>query len=72
MSLRPLDPVNRHRPFKVYPDLEIRPGDVIYTPEGEEHWHGATPEHFMTHLSITEGALYWGDHVTDAEYRQSQ
>jgi hypothetical protein len=72
VSFRPLDPANRHRPFTVYPDLEIRPGDVIYTPEGEEHWHDAAPEHFMTHLSITEGAPYWGDDVTDAEYRQSQ
>ena len=35
--------------------VEIGPGDVIYTPNGEEHWHGATPEHFLTHLSITEG-----------------
>jgi len=49
--------------------VEIRPGDVIYTPDGEEHWHGATPEHFMTHVSITEGEPHWGIHVTDAEYR---
>ena len=49
--------------------VEIRPGDVIYTPTGEEDWHGATPEHFMTHLSITEGAATWGAHVTDDEYQ---
>jgi len=48
--------------------LEVHPGDVIYTPDREEHWHGATPEHFLTHLSITEGAPHWGPHVTDAEY----
>lgn len=47
---------------------EIRPGDVIYTPDGEEHWHGAAPGHFMTHLSMTEGPPQWGAHVTDAEY----
>ena len=35
---------------------------------GEEHWHGASPGHFMTHLSITEGGPHWGPHVTDAEY----
>jgi quercetin dioxygenase-like cupin family protein len=52
--------------------MEIRPGDVIYTPNGEEHWHGATPEHFMTHLSITEGAAQWGAHVTDDEYQAPQ
>jgi quercetin dioxygenase-like cupin family protein len=54
---------------------QIRAGDVIYTPPGEWHWHGAQPEHFMTHLSITEGVgpggppeSEWGDHVTDEEY----
>ena len=46
----------------------IRPGDIVVTPADEEHWHGATPEHFMTHLSITDGSPTWGEHVTDAEY----
>ena len=46
----------------------IRPGDVIVTAEGEWHWHGATPDHFMTHLGVTEGDPEWGEHVTDAEY----
>lgn len=50
---------------------ELNPGDVVFAPDGEEHWHGAMPGHFMTHLSITEGAPHWGPHVTDAEY-QSQ
>jgi quercetin dioxygenase-like cupin family protein len=49
--------------------VELRPGDVIYAPDGEEHWHGATPEHFMTHLSITQGAAHWGHHVSEEEYR---
>jgi quercetin dioxygenase-like cupin family protein len=55
--------------------LEIRPGDVIYTPADEWHWHGAAPAHFMSHLSITEAVpaderpeADWGDHVTDDEY----
>ena len=34
--------------------LEIRPGDVIYTPPGEWHWHGAAPDHFMTHIAMWE------------------
>jgi quercetin dioxygenase-like cupin family protein len=53
----------------------VRAGDIVYTPADEEHWHGATPEDFMTHLSITEGTgdderpeTNWGAHVTDAEY----
>jgi quercetin dioxygenase-like cupin family protein len=49
--------------------VTLRPGDVAYTPSGEWHWHGAAPDHFMTHLSLTEGSPTWGDHVTDDEYR---
>jgi len=50
------------------PIIEIRPGDIVTTPASEWHWHGATPEHFMTHLSITDGDATFGDHVTDLEY----
>jgi quercetin dioxygenase-like cupin family protein len=49
---------------------EIHAGDTVWTPDGQEHWHGATSEHFMTHLSLTGGAPTWGDHVSDAEYGQ--
>jgi quercetin dioxygenase-like cupin family protein len=49
--------------------VTIRSGDVIHTPPDEWHWHGASPEHFMTHLTMTEGEANWGDHVTEAEYR---
>ena len=53
--------------------LEIRAGDTIQTPPGEWHWHGASPDHFMTHLTVYEATddgqeAEWGDHVTDAEY----
>jgi quercetin dioxygenase-like cupin family protein len=37
-------------------------------PGGEWHWHGAAPDHFMTHLSMAEGEAEWGEHVTDGEY----
>jgi quercetin dioxygenase-like cupin family protein len=47
----------------------ITPGEVVHTPSGEWHWHGAAPDHFMTHLSLTEGPATWGEHVTDREYR---
>lgn len=51
----------------------IRPGDTIFTPANEWHWHGATKDHFMTHLAIWEAPdsgpeSEWGDLVTDAEY----
>jgi quercetin dioxygenase-like cupin family protein len=56
--------------------LEIRAGDTIHTPPGEWHWHGAAPDHFMTHLAIWEAPAdgeetEWGDHVSDADYRGS-
>jgi quercetin dioxygenase-like cupin family protein len=49
--------------------VSIRPGDIIHAPADEWHWHGATPDHFMTHLTTTEGDASWGEHVTDEEYR---
>ena len=44
--------------------VRLKAGDVVFAPDGEQHWHGATPEDFMTHLSITEGAPHWGAHLT--------
>ena len=54
--------------------IQIRPGDTIYTPPGEWHWHGAAPDHFMSHLAIWEAPdsgpeSEWGDLVTDEEYQ---
>jgi quercetin dioxygenase-like cupin family protein len=46
----------------------IRAGGVVFAPANEWHWHGASPDHFMTHLAVTEGNAEWGEHVTDAEY----
>lgn len=49
--------------------LEAHPGDVIWTPAGEEHWHAAAPDQFMTHLALWEtDEVQWLEHVTDAEY----
>lgn len=53
--------------------IEVRAGDTVHTPPGEWHWHGAAPEHFMTHFTIYEAAAdgaetEWGDQVTDADY----
>lgn len=51
----------------------IRPGDRVFFEPGERHWHGATPERFMTHLAMHQldehgSAVTWGEHVSDAEY----
>jgi len=54
------------------PIEEIRPGDVVWFPPGERHWHGASPETAMTHIALQEkldGKLVdWLEHVTDAQY----
>jgi quercetin dioxygenase-like cupin family protein len=49
----------------------LRSGDTVSAPGGEWHWHGAAPDHFMTHLAVSEGQAEWGAHVTDDEYRDS-
>src|SRR5437867_121961 len=52
---------------------QIRAGDSVRFEPGEEHWHGAAPMHFMSHLALHEADedgvdASWGEHVTDAEY----
>jgi quercetin dioxygenase-like cupin family protein len=39
--------------------IVIRPGDTIYTPPGEEHWHGATAESEVAHLAFSFGVTDW-------------
>ena len=50
----------------------IKKGDVIKCPPNVEHWHGATPDNFLTHISITQntgqGRVTWLRKVTDEEY----
>jgi quercetin dioxygenase-like cupin family protein len=51
----------------------VRPGDRVFFEPGEQHWHGAAPNRFMSHLSVVQVAedgtsATWGDHVTDEEY----
>ncbi|WP_234732346.1 (R)-mandelonitrile lyase [Acidocella facilis] len=54
------------------PIEEIRPGDVVWFPPGEKHWHGASPTIAMTHIAIQEKldgkVVDWLEHVTDAQY----
>lgn len=57
------------------PVEEIRPGDRVFFEPGEEHWHGAAPDRFMTHMAMLqvddEGkSATWGAHVTDEVYGQ--
>jgi quercetin dioxygenase-like cupin family protein len=54
------------------PINEIRPGDVIWIPPNEKHWHGGSPTNGMTHIAIQESLegnySTWMEPVTDAEY----
>jgi quercetin dioxygenase-like cupin family protein len=47
----------------------IRPGDRVFFEPGEDHWHGAAPDRFMTHLAMLEvdengASTNWGEHVS--------
>ena len=54
------------------PIIEIKPGDTVWIPPGEKHWHGAAPDHAMTHIAIQEAIdgsfASWMEKVSDAEY----
>jgi 4-carboxymuconolactone decarboxylase len=51
---------------------EIRPGDVVWIPPGQKHWHGASPTTGMTHIAIVERldgkSVDWMEKVTDEQY----
>jgi len=57
------------------PAERIRPGDVVWCPPGEKHWHGAAPDTAMTHIAILEHldgrTVDWMEKVNDAEYREA-
>lgn len=54
------------------PIEEIHPGDIVWFPPGEKHWHGATPSTAMTHIAIQEQldgkAVEWMEKVNDEQY----
>ena len=54
----------------------IRPGDRVFFEPGEEHWHGAHPDRFMTHIAMLQvddqgNSADWGEHVSDDVYAQA-
>jgi quercetin dioxygenase-like cupin family protein len=54
------------------PVRRIHPGDVVWCPPGEKHWHGATAKTGMTHIVVLESLdgknVDWMQQVTDEEY----
>jgi quercetin dioxygenase-like cupin family protein len=55
------------------PIEEIRPGDVVWFPPGEKHWHGAAPTTGMTHIAVQEQldgkTVEWLEQVSDQQYQ---
>lgn len=51
----------------------IRPGDVVWCPPGEKHWHGAAPSTALTHIAVQEAlngqVVEWMEQVSDEQYR---
>ena len=56
------------------PVEEIHPGDVVWFPPGEKHWHGAAPTTAMTHIAIQEKkygkVVDWMEQVSKEQYRR--
>ncbi len=54
------------------PVEEIRPGDIVWFPPGEKHWHGAAPTTAISHIAIAESldgkVVDWLEKVTDEQY----
>jgi quercetin dioxygenase-like cupin family protein len=55
------------------PVEKICPGDVVWIPPGEKHWHGAAATTAMTHIAIQEQldgkAVDWMEKVSDEQYQ---
>jgi len=47
------------------PVVTVRAGQAVFTPGGEWHWHGSSPDRLMTHLAVSEGETAWGEHVSE-------
>jgi quercetin dioxygenase-like cupin family protein len=54
------------------PKVEIRPGDVVWCPPKERHWHGATATTAVSHIAIQEAlegkVVEWQEKVSDEQY----
>jgi quercetin dioxygenase-like cupin family protein len=48
---------------------ELLPGDSVWVPPGEEHWHGAAPDSLLVHTAVSLGTTQWQEEVSDERYR---
>jgi quercetin dioxygenase-like cupin family protein len=47
---------------------ELQPGDSVWAPPGEEHWHGAAPDSFLVHTAVSLGPTHWHEEVSGERY----
>ena len=56
------------------PIEEVGPGDVVWFPPEEKHWHGASPNKAMSHIAIQEEkdgkVVDWLEKVSDEQYQK--
>jgi quercetin dioxygenase-like cupin family protein len=50
----------------------IGPGDIVWAPPGEVHWHGGGPDSMLLHLAVSLGRTTWLGPVSDADYGGSE
>jgi len=50
----------------------VRAGDMVWTPPGVRHWHGASPGHYFLHTAVTIGATDWDELVSEETYNGYQ
>lgn len=46
----------------------LRPGDTVWVPPGETHWHGAAPDSYLMHTAVSLGRTVWLDPVAEDAY----
>jgi quercetin dioxygenase-like cupin family protein len=54
--------------------IRMRAGDTVWTPPGQQHWHGGTTTNVMCHIAMLEGTddgdgTTWLEPVSDDAYR---
>jgi quercetin dioxygenase-like cupin family protein len=49
----------------------LHPGDIVWAPPGEVHWHGAAPDSFLVHTAVSLGATTWLEEVPADRYEEA-
>ena len=49
----------------------IRPGDTVWIPADEVHWHGAAADSYLLHTAISLGGTNWLDEVSSDQFQDA-